>query len=285
MNQEPGSARPAVADAVPSLVIRVVSFADATERRQRFSTMMEAYGDIDWAFHDVVPAEGLPVPYDDQTAFRLGGSVLSPAERSCAASHLTMMREFLDGPADYLMAVEDDVLFDPTLRFAAHVRVMQLCGLDYYKLYARYFVPSRFLGTVGRYAFYRARWPSLGTQCYIVSRAGAQTLLDNAQANGGLTRPIDDTNDAFWSTGMPIVLPYPFPLVEIDYPSSIHAGRPQIRERNAQLARELQAPTRLDKLRRSLSRRRSDLALRGFDKNVANRLSRYHEEIYAAFRR
>ncbi|RIV86328.1 hypothetical protein D2V17_09545 [Aurantiacibacter xanthus] len=107
----------------------------------------------------------------------------------------------------------------------------------------------------------------------------------NAQANGDLPTPIDDTNDTFWSTGLPIVLPYPFALVEIDYPSSIHAGRPQIRERNAQLARELQSPTRLDKLRRSLSRRKSDLALRGFDKNAVNRLSRYHEEIYAAFRR
>ena len=72
--------------------------------------MMAPLGNLNWGFHDVVPAEGLPVPYDDITAYRIGGSVLSPAERSCAASHLPMMVQFLESDDDYLMAVEDDVV-------------------------------------------------------------------------------------------------------------------------------------------------------------------------------
>lgn len=273
------------AAATPSFILRVVSFADAKERRQRFTEMMKPFAGIDWAFHDVAPAEKLPVPYNERTAFQTGGSILSSAERSCAASHLTMMCEFLDGPADYLIAVEDDVLFDPTIRFSAHVNFMHRCELDFYKLYARFFVPSHYLGNVGRLVFYRARWSTLGTQCYVLSRAGARILLENAAANGGLTRPIDDTNDAFWLTGLPIVFPYPFPLMEIAYPSSIHSARPQIAERNAELAQELQAPSRLDKLRRSFRRRMSDRALRGFDKEMANRIARHREDLYAAFHR
>ncbi|MEN7536255.1 glycosyltransferase family 25 protein [Aurantiacibacter flavus] len=267
----------------PKLITRVISFADAIERRQRFTAMMEPFGDIDWAFHDVVPAEALPVSYDDRIAFQTGGSVLSPAERSCAASHLTVMREFLDGSADYLMAVEDDVLFDPTAKFAAHVKFMQLCNLDFYKLYARFFVPSRFIANIGRLAFYRAQWPTLGTQCYVVSRAGARILLDNAAANGGLTKPIDDTNDSYWSTGLPIVFPYPFPLMEIAYPSSIHAGRSLIHQRNAELVREMRRPTRLDKLKLSLRRRTADRGLRGFDKELARSIARNYHELHATF--
>ena len=79
----------------PNFIVRVVSFADAFERRERFATMMAQFEGVDWEFHDVVPAEGLPVDYDEGTAFRIGGSTLSLAEISCAASHLTLMQKFL----------------------------------------------------------------------------------------------------------------------------------------------------------------------------------------------
>lgn len=267
----------------PTSIIRVVSFPNDGERRARFTTMMQHHNDIDWAFHDVVPANELPVQYNDLIAFRAGGSVLSQAERSCAASHLTMMGEFLGGSADYLIAMEDDVLVDPTIRLHAHVKFMQLCGLDFYKLYARFFVPSRYLHSVGRLSFYRASWPTLGTQCYMVSRRGAQVLLDHAAANGGLKRPIDDTNDAFWSTGLPIVFPYPFPMLEIAYPSSIHGGRPLIHKRNEELSYAERRPSRLDILRKSLARRRSDLAFKNYDSRLVERIKSNREDIYAAF--
>ena len=263
----------------------MVSFADATDRRERFAKMMAPLGDLNWDFHDVVPAEGLPVPYDEITAYRIGGSVLSPAERSCAASHLTMMAQFLDSDDDYLMAVEDDVLFDPAVQIQAHVTVMQTCGLDFYKLYARYFTPAMYLRALGRTVFYRASWPTLGTQCYIVSRRGAQILLDHAAANGGLTAPIDDTNDTFWDTGLPIVFPYPFPVMEIGGTSSIHAARPDIVRRNAELAREYGRPTRFDRIKKQVKRKLADRALRRFDANLRQTLDENRKELFAAFKR
>lgn len=269
----------------PDFIVRVVSFPDATERRDQFGAMMKPFADIDWAFHDVVPPEALPVPYDDEVAYRTSGSVLSSAERSCAASHLTMFQEFLKGSADYLIAVEDDVLFDPHIRFYAHVKFMALCNVDFYKLFARFSVPSRFLGNVGRIVFYRASWPTLGGQCYIVSRAGARALLKHAGANGGLTSPIDDTNDSFWATGLPIVFSYPYPLMESGRPTSIHAGRPAIRERNAQLAETSRAPSRFIAIRRSVDRRIADFALRKFDRDLAQRIVRNRTHLHRAFHR
>ncbi|MEM6584305.1 MAG: glycosyltransferase family 25 protein [Pseudomonadota bacterium] len=263
----------------------MASFADASERRERFAQMMAPLGNLNWGFHDVVPAEGLPVPYDDITAYQIGGSVLSPAERSCAASHLTMMVQFLESDDDYLMAVEDDVLFDPTVRFQAHVQVMKACGLDFYKLYARFFSPAVYVRAIGRTVFYRASWPTLGTQCYIVSRRGAQVLLDHAASNGGLTAPIDDTNDAFWDTGLPIVFPYPFPVMEIGGTSSIHAARPDIVRRNAELAKEMGGPTRFDRIKKQVNRKLADRALKRFDAQLKQSLTDHRKDLVDAFYR
>lgn len=265
------------------ITVRVVSFPNATERRAQFAKAMEPLNDIDWDFHDVVPAEGLPVHYDDLTAYRMGGSVMSPAERSCAASHLTMMREFLDGSSDYLVAMEDDVKVDPYLRLSAHAKFMKICGLEYYKLYARFFVPSRYLCSIDRLVFYRARWPTLGTQSYIVSRKGAQILLNHAGANGGLKRPIDDTNDAFWSTGLPIVFSYPFPLMELAFPSSIQSSRSLIHQKNAKLSLSERSPSRLSEFCQSIARRRSDEKLKKFDAQLVRRIEENQQDIYDAF--
>ena len=263
--------------------IRVISFPTATERRDNFCAMMEHVDAPGWAFQDVVPAEELCVPYDDVLAFKHRRSILTKAELSCAASHLRAMQTFLAGDSDYLMVVEDDVMFDPNIRIQAHVDFMKLCGLDYYKLYARFFTPSHFLTSVGRFVFYRAMWPTLGTQCYIVSRAGAQRMLDAAAAKGGLRAPIDDTMDAYWETGLPIVFCYPFPVMEFGFPSTIHNTRHEKDVVNEELAKTIKPQTRLATMRKTLDRRQADRRMRGFDHRLTAVIVENHEKLSNAF--
>jgi|GEM_PF-3871712 len=187
--------------------------------------MLAELPSCDWRFFDVVPADELTVRYEEEAAFRSYGSILSTAERSCAASHIAMLENWLaDGRTPYLVVMEDDVLIDPHFSFAPMVSFMDLCRVHYLKLYTRFFVPAHFIANIGRQLFYRASWPALGAQCYIVSREGAGQLIGHVRKTG-LLATIDMAFDRFWETGMPITLAYPFPLLEMAGGSSIHRSR------------------------------------------------------------
>ncbi|TIX51240.1 glycosyltransferase family 25 protein [Alteraurantiacibacter aquimixticola] len=263
--------------------VRVVSFADAAERRARLTESISKV-DCDWSFFDVVPAEGLPVAYDEAKAYETYGSVLSAAERSCAASHIAMMEEFVaKGTSDYLLCMEDDVLLDPYVRLDAMAGFMALCDVHFMRLYARFFVPANFLGAVGRMAFYRATWPALGTQCFLLSRAGATRLLESFHSTG-LIAPIDVMLDGFWRTDMPVVVAYPFPAIELGLPSSIHNNRTLVDERNDALRASIgPRPTRRAKLGERVARAMANRKFRSFDKKLEQRIKENISALHTAF--
>ncbi|MBB5733665.1 glycosyl transferase family 25 [Altererythrobacter atlanticus] len=236
--------------------------------------------DCDWKFFDVVPADELSVRYDEEAAFRSYGSILSAAERSCAASHIAMLETWLaDGRTQYLVVMEDDLLIDPNFSIGPMINFMDLCQVHYLKLYARFFVPAHFIANIGRQLFYRASWPALGTQCYIVSREGALQLTGHIRETG-LLASIDMTFDRFWETGVPVTLAYPFPLLEMANGSSIHTSRATIHQRNRELREKIGERTQWQRLREKLARHRADRAMRQFDAALRQRIAVHQNALY-----
>ena len=254
-------------------VTRVLSMPRAIARLERIAANLDEAQVSNWSFFDALPPEQVRLNYDDLTAFRRFGSVLSPGELSCAASHIAMIKQFLASEVDYLAVIEDDVFFDPFADLQNYAGLMRACGIDYLKLAARYFVPARFIGNIGRTSLYRASWPPLGTQCYLLSRAGAADLL-NAFDKSGIYAPIDQMMDRFWQTGLPVVMAYPFPALEMAQPTMIHGDRSPLLQRNEALRMTMgNRPSKAQHLAEKLSRYAADKRMKSFDARIRQRLN------------
>jgi glycosyl transferase family 25 len=63
---------------------------------------------------------------------------------------------------------------------------------------------------------------AFGTQGYLITKAGAKTLLDHCRV---VRRPVDDEMDRSWAHGLPNLAVFPFPIIEESSPSSIGSRR------------------------------------------------------------
>lgn len=255
--------------------IKVLSLASADDRRARVREMMDRGGIGAWSFFDAVAADRVPVRYDELQTFKKYGSVMSLAEISCAASHMTIISDFVArDDLDYIVVLEDDVLLDPATDLGAIVRFVNLFDIGYFKLYARYFVPAKHLASFARLSLYRFTWPPCGNQGYVLSKAAAKTLMASFRRRSSLELPIDQLMDRYWETGIPIYTLYPFPLLELSVPTTIHtpAQRGPLDQRNRELAVELRRTWRdrtVSALGEKLRRRGFDLSLRSADRAMA----------------
>lgn len=270
-------------DMLADVYVRVLSLPSADQRRERIAKNLSHSSIATWAFFDAVTADRLTVRYDELAAYDRTGSVLSTGELSCAASHIQILNDFLTTDMGHVIVMEDDVRIDPLVDIQNYLNVMRRCDVHYLKLYARFLVPTRFVALIGRTVFYRASWPPLGTQCYVLSRHGAQTLLNYFSANG-IDAPIDQMMDRYWETGLPIVLAYPFPITELAEESTIHGNRQARKERSAELrVARGPRPTMPQKLKAKLARRLADLRLRQFDKSLGNALQQIRGRFIPSF--
>jgi glycosyl transferase family 25 len=208
---------------MPTFQLDILSLPSSTQRRERMAAMLDDAGIENWRFFDAVPPEECLLPYDEGAAFKAYGSTLSRAEISCAASHIGIIERFVrEGGADYLVVFEDDIVIDPTLNIAGYLQIMQLAGIEYMKMYARFFVPARFITSFNRFVLYRFLFPPLGTQAYILSRKGARAMLDGFVRHGSIDMPIDQLMDCHERAVLPIYTIYPFQVMELNVPTTIH---------------------------------------------------------------
>ncbi|WP_348598071.1 glycosyltransferase family 25 protein [Phyllobacterium sp. SB3] len=274
-----------VVDTLAEIGVYVLSLKNSTERRETITAMFSKMGYRHWEFFEPLAADRLPIPYEADIAFRARHSVLSKGEISCAASHIAMLGKFLDSDLQNVLIMEDDVQFDPFFNIAGLAEVMKQLDLHYLKLYARYFVPSRYISSVGRYTFYRGSWPLLGTQAYVLSRTGAAQLLNHLLSLNALNRPIDDLIDRFWCTRLPITFLYPFPVMELGYSTTIHGAnnREVIASENSRLeksfTRRQKVGLAVSRISDKLFRRYSDRKLKAFDKALMQRIYGNEESI------
>ncbi|MGL4234569.1 glycosyltransferase family 25 protein [Tabrizicola sp.] len=267
----------------PRIELRVLTMANATERHARMRATIAAAPSVaalPWDFFHAVQHDEIGLAYDDPTAVLHRGRTLSAPELSCYASHVAIWRAFLaSDSADYLLVCEDDVYIDPSFDMATAARLMATTGIDYLRLYGRAIVPARLLLYWTRFQLLRFPWSPGGTQCYMLSRTGAQRLVDHVAALPGILRPIDNEMDRSFATRLPVYALHPWPVLEHNAATTIHADH-QVRERQEiQRALERARPqtlvfrvgSRLDRLSERLARRRQDRALAKQDAEIAQR--------------
>ena len=240
--------------------LRVISLKGSA-RRERVAQALARVA-LPWSFFDASNGSQSAIPYDPSAAEALWGRPLSAGEIGCFASHVGVLREFVEeGDGSWLLVMEDDVTLDPAFPFGRLAELGEASGVDYFRLYGRYLIRFRHVGWFCDRQIVRFRGKPLGTQAYLISRAGARSFLDSVER---IERPVDHEIDRAWANGLDCYSVYPHPAFELSSPTSVDkrgilAGRP-VGDRIRTFAWRVE-----ERLRREwheLAARRSDLRLR-----------------------
>ncbi|MFC0341451.1 glycosyltransferase family 25 protein [Paracoccus niistensis] len=270
-----------------SLAVRILTLPGATDRQTRMREVMqkaEGLKGAPWQFHHAVPHEGSALAYDDRSA-HAAGRTLSAAELSCFVSHIGIISSWLeDGASDVLLVLEDDVYLDPWFDFQAAAALAHSTGLDYLRLYARVWMPARQIIYRARTQIVRFTWTLGGMQAFMLTRQGAQRIIDAVTAAGRIVRPVDDLIDRYWEVRNPVYALFPSPVLEHCMPTLIHLNE-QVKARQkkqAELDRMTQAvglsrrlQSKVGALADRLARRKIEKEMRHEDIEVAARLQSY----------
>jgi len=196
----------------------VISLASASDRRKQVAERFAASA-IPWRFEDARTGDGSVVPYDAKAAHANKGRDLFRSEIGCFESHVSVLRKFVaDQSAAFMIVCEDDVWIDFGFQFEELIDAMHEAGVHYVRLYSRRVAPVRHIRFWHNRWLVRYLWEPFGTQCYLISKAGAETILGNFKSIG---RPIDDELDRFWENGLPAYSIFPHPVIELQSSSSI----------------------------------------------------------------
>jgi glycosyl transferase family 25 len=204
--------------------IVVISLPEAADRRALF-TARAAGTSLPWRWFDGRRELGPGLEHDPDEAIVAKGRPMYPGELGCYASHHAAWTEFLQGEADQLLVLEDDTIVDWGFLAKLVTVDLETAGIAYLRLYAKR--PCAFR-TLVQNAIERQRSliefldRPLGTQGYVMTRAGARRLVTHCRH---VRRPIDDELDRSWDHGIPTLCVFPFPLIEESTASGIDAAR------------------------------------------------------------
>lgn len=199
--------------------ILVISLSGSPRRSTVARSLSESC--LPWCFFDGRRSAGGDIAeYRPDVARRLWGRGLSQGEVGCFASHLAALATFARDGAEnaWLLVMEDDVVLDLGFDFAAAARVAQEAGIDYLRLYGRFLMRFRHVAWFLDRQIVRFRGRPLGTQAYLISRAGARAFVASVE---GIERPVDHEIDRYWANGLGCYAIYPHPAIEMTSPSSV----------------------------------------------------------------
>jgi glycosyl transferase family 25 len=201
---------------------RIISLPGSDERRRAMARQMEQIG-ADWQFFDARRDAPEGLSYRPQMARWMRGRELTPGELGCFASHVAIWRGLLETPGlDGLCVFEDDLLIDPTF-FGRMAEFVRECPLGYVRFYGKLPVPTtRICDTIGRRQIVYFERPVYGTQAYWITRPMAERFLASISE---VVRPIDDEMDRCWAHGVPSAGVFPYPVIEVDFGSTIEGAR------------------------------------------------------------
>lgn len=199
--------------------IVVISLTTAAERRRKVTAMLEDTRHK-WSFFDAHRGRDNPLlSYSRERILKKFGRELSPPEIAVYSSHFTVMEEFVRrGEAEYLLVLEDDVIFDvdfPIEDFAASCSQRHF---DYIRLFGRNPAKTKWIGFFVDRSIVRYKSSPAGTQAYLMSRRGAQLFTEKFRS---IEATIDLAMDRFWESQMPLYSIFPFPVIERYSPTSI----------------------------------------------------------------
>ena len=209
------------------LEIFVVSMPNADVRRKKIEEDL-LNCPFKWKFIDAAPGSG-DLPYSPTYSKQIYGRELRAAEIGCFESHIRAIRHYLhSSDCEFLLVCEDDVYIDLEFPFKDLMKAMNESNILYVRLFSRRIALARHLTFWRNRWLVRYLWEPFGTQCYIISRCGAEHILERLTK---IVRPIDDQLDRSWEIGLPTFAIFPHPVLERQSPSSI----PRTSQRSSRL--------------------------------------------------
>lgn len=208
----------------PRTKIWVVSLERAAERRAQFSEAAAACT-VDWEFYAANTGVVAPLTYDEGLTIRQFGRPLSPGELGCYTSHFKLWELFLQSDYDQAIILEDDILVD-------WLALNRLAGFDFHagkidilRLFSTHPFPYslatlRFMSPHSHLVKNEGLF--LGTQGYLVTRAGAEALLTTGNV---VTAPVDWVMSRYYEYRVINYCLLPYPILERYAPSHIGSAR------------------------------------------------------------
>jgi glycosyl transferase, family 25 len=199
--------------------IIVISLPSAVERRRKIEAMFEGTG-LDWSYFDAhtsLKYSGLR--YDLDEVKRRFGRTLSVPEIAVCSSHVAALNQFLQrGSTEYVLVLEDDVVFDTDFPLPEFSAFCAEKGIDYIRLFGKHYAAAVRLGFFFDRSIVRYKSSPAGAQAYLMSKAGARKFLEEYRS---VDATVDLAMDRFWSLELPIYSIFPYPIIERYSPTSI----------------------------------------------------------------
>ena len=204
---------------MPNIEAVVISLPSATERRMSVTENLKNWS-ISWRFFDAVRgSQKLARPYDQRKALIAFGRPLTDGEVGCFSSHMLALEDFLErGQSDWILILEDDVVFDVRFPLEDFAAFSSSHGIDFVRLFGRFLKPFVSLGYFYDRQIIRFRTSPAGTQAYLMSRRGARRFVESVSR---LDTVYDIQLDRFWVCKLPIYAIFPYPAIESFAPTSI----------------------------------------------------------------
>jgi glycosyl transferase family 25 len=208
-----------VKDGITTTVeIVVISLSNATERRLRIEAVFKGSG-LNWTYFDAhASLRHAGLRYNPDHVRKQFGRALSVPEIGICSSHVAVLDEFVKrDSSDYVLVLEDDVIFDvdfPIEKFSAFCAEK---GMDYIRLFGKQYARAVQLGYFFDRHIIRYKTSPAGAQAYLMSRAGARLFIESFRS---IDQPVDLAIDAFWRSRLPIYSIFPYPVIERYSPSS-----------------------------------------------------------------
>ena len=190
----------------------VISLPNAAERRRRIAAMFDGAG-ITWRYfdaHDSLQHDGLQ--YDPDDVRKRFGRALSGPEIAICSSHVAVLDQHVkNGTSDYVLVLEDDVIYDTDFPLEKFGTVCAEKRLEYIRLFGKHHAESIPLTFFYDRQIVRFKTSPTGAQAYLMSKAGARLFLESFRS---IDQPVDLALDSFWRTRLPIYSIFPFPIIE-----------------------------------------------------------------------
>jgi GR25 family glycosyltransferase involved in LPS biosynthesis len=175
---------------------------------------------LNWRYFDAhTSLQHSGLTYDPGEIKRRFGRTLSVPEIAVSSSHVAVLSEFLQhGTADYVLVLEDDVIFDTDFPLD---QLSALCAdnkIDYIRLFGKHYAKAVRIGFFYDRSIIRYETSPAGAQAYMMSRNGARLFIENFRS---IDTTVDLAMDSFWKLGMPIYSIFPYPIIERYSPTSI----------------------------------------------------------------
>jgi glycosyl transferase, family 25 len=197
----------------------VINLRRASDRRLQMTPMLQRLN-FKWSFFEAHTGLQHPDLRHDPVDTKLHyGRELTIPQIAVFSSHYAVWKQYLEsGTSDYLLVLEDDIIFDTDFPFETFAGFCAERGIDYVRLFGKHFAKAEWLGYFYDRNLIRHKTTPTGMQGYLLSKTAAQRLTDSVR---DVNLAVDLALDSFWDVKLPIYSIHPYPIIERYTPTSI----------------------------------------------------------------